>query len=75
MQPVHAVLAQVGGIEASQIFEIIKSGGWALSPFLFWLWLRESTERRSLQSKLDSLSERTLILMTELKGLFKGKPR
>jgi len=41
------------GVTSAQIFEIIKSGGWALSPFLFWLWLRSDSERRAVQDKLD----------------------
>jgi len=61
------------GVTSAQIFEIIKSGGWALSPFLFWLWLRSDSERRAVQDKLDNLSERTIVLMTELKGLLSGK--
>lgn len=60
-------------MEAGQILEIIKSGGWALSPFLFWLWWRSDTERRDTQSKLENLSERTIVIMTELKGLLSGR--
>lgn len=58
---------------AAEMFEYIKAGGGILSPFLFWLWLRSETERRSVQDKLDNLSERTIVLMTELKGLLSGK--
>lgn len=60
-------------MEASQILEIIKSGGWALSPFLFWLWWRSDSERRDIQQRLENLSERTITIMTELKGLLSGR--
>lgn len=59
-------------MEAASILEIIKSGGWALSPFLFWLWWRSDSERRETQLKLENLSERTIVIMTELKGLLSG---
>jgi len=56
-----------------QIFEIVQKGGWALSPLLFWLWWRSDMERRSLQVKLENLSERTITIMVELKGLLSGR--
>jgi hypothetical protein len=59
-------------MDAASILEIVKSGGWALSPFLFWLWWRSDLERRETQSKLENLSERTIVIMTELKGLLRG---
>ena len=59
-------------MDAGQMLEIIKSGGWALSPFLFWLWWRSDLERREIQSRLETLSERTIVIMTELKGLLTG---
>lgn len=55
------------------IMAIITAGGSALSPFLFYLWFTERAERREAQIKLGDLSERTLILMTELKGLVTGR--
>lgn len=58
---------------SAEILEIIKTGGWALSPFLFWLWLRSDSERRETQSRLETLSERTIVIMTELKGLLTGR--
>lgn len=59
-------------MDAASILEIVKSGGWALSPFLFWLWWRSDSERRETQVKLENLSERCIVVMTELKGLLSG---
>lgn len=58
---------------APEIFELLKVGGWALSPLLFYLLVDEKKERRATQAKLEDLSAKTLILLTELKGLVSGK--
>ena len=45
------------------------------SPALIFatLWWLERLERRATVAKLENLSERTLVLLTELKGLLSGK--
>lgn len=40
---------------------------------LFYLLVDEKKERRATQAKLEDLSAKTLILLTELKGLVSGK--
>lgn len=60
-------------MDAAAVFEMLKVGGWALSPLLFYLLLDEKKERRATQAKLEALSEKTMILLTELKGLVSGK--
>lgn len=60
-------------MDATAVFEMLKVGGWALSPLLFYLLLDEKKERRATQAKLEALSEKTMILLTELKGLVSGK--
>lgn len=58
-----------------EIWEVIKTGGWALSPLLFWLWLRSDTERQALQGKYEILAERTIEAMTELNNAVKSVDR
>lgn len=60
-------------MDAPAVFEMLKVGGWALSPLLFYLLVDEKKERRATQAKLEALSEKTMILLTELKGLVSGK--
>lgn len=45
------------------------------SPGLIFavMWWLERSDRKSAYAKLETLSERTLVLMTELKGLLSGK--
>lgn len=40
--------------------------------FAFFWWL-ERLDRKAAYAKLETLSERTLVLLTELKGLLSGK--
>lgn len=51
---------------------MVQKGGAALVPFLFWLYLSERSDRKDLQTKLDDLTDRSLIMLTELKGLITG---
>lgn len=45
------------------------------SPALIFaaLWWLERSDRKAASAKLETLSERTLVLLTELKGLLSGK--
>lgn len=45
------------------------------SPALIFaaMWWLERLDRREAYAKLETLSERTLVLLTELKGLLSGK--
>lgn len=45
------------------------------SPGLIFatLWFLERSERKAVSAKLETLSERTLVTLTELKGLLSGK--
>lgn len=45
------------------------------SPALIFaaLWWLERLDRKAASAKLETLSERTLVLLTELKGLLSGK--
>lgn len=54
-----------------EIWEVIKTGGWALSPLLFWLWWRSDTERQALQGKYETMAERTIEAMTEVSNAVK----
>lgn len=56
-----------------ELLDLIAKGGAALSPIFAFLWWLERSERIALQANLSSLSERTLVLMTELKGLVTGR--
>lgn len=51
--------------------EKLISGGPALIFATLW-WL-ERSDRKAVSAKLETLSERTLVLLTELKGLLSGK--
>lgn len=37
------------------------------------LWWLERSERKTVSAKLETLSERTLVTLSELKGLLSGK--
>lgn len=45
------------------------------SPALIFavMWWLERLDRKEAHTKLETLSERTLVLLTELKGLLSGK--
>jgi hypothetical protein len=45
------------------------------SPALIFaaMWWLERSDRKEAYAKLETLSERTLVLLTELKGLLSGK--
>lgn len=47
----------------------------AASPAVIFatMWWLERLDRKEAHAKLETLSERTLILLTELKGLLSGK--
>jgi hypothetical protein len=53
------------------ILEKIIAGGPAVIFGLLW-WL-ERSDRISKDLKLEQLTERTLVLLTELKGMITGK--
>lgn len=52
------------------IDKLISGGPAAIFATLWWL---ERSDRRAVSAKLETLSERTLVLLTELKGLLSGK--
>lgn len=67
-------------MNAAEVFEYVKNGGGYCAPLLlialFWM----NAERKDLLQKLEakstkveSLSERTIVVLTELKGLFGQK--
>lgn len=49
---------------------LAKYGPGAIFAIMWWL---ERSERVASQANLMSLAERTIVLMTELKGLITGK--
>jgi hypothetical protein len=51
--------------------EKVVAGGPAAILGLMW-WL-ERQDRKAAYAKLETLSERTIVLLTELKGLLSGK--
>lgn len=62
---------------AAEIFEFVKNGGGYCSPLLLialiWMERDRSDLLRKLEdksAKVDSLSERTITVLTELKGMF-----
>ncbi len=62
---------------AVEVFEYVKNGGGYCAPLLLVALIWMNSERKDLLSKLEaksakveSLSERTIIVMTELKTLF-----
>lgn len=65
---------------AAEIFEYVKNGGGYCAPLLLVALIWMNGERRDLLTKLEaksgkveSLSERTIIVLTELKGLLGHK--
>lgn len=52
------------------IDKLISGGPAAIFAALWWL---ERSDRKAASAKLEILSERTLVLLTELKGLLSGK--
>lgn len=56
-----------------ELLEYVKAGGGVLAPVFAYLWFTERSDRREVQGKLEHLSERTITVMTELKGLLTGK--
>lgn len=65
---------------AVEFFDYIKNGGGYCAPLLFAALLWMTKERNDLLEKLESksakvesLSERTIIVLTELKGLLSHK--
>jgi hypothetical protein len=57
--------------EWTGMLEKVIAGGPALIFAVLW-WL-ERTDRISKDLKLEQLTERTLVLLTELKGMITGK--
>lgn len=55
-----------------ELLDILQKGGAAIAPLLFWLYLSERSERKDLQAQLATLTERTITVMTELKGMLSG---
>jgi hypothetical protein len=57
--------------EWTGMLEKVIAGGPALIFAVLW-WL-ERTDRISKDVKMEQLTERTLVLLTELKGMITGK--
>jgi hypothetical protein len=53
------------------VLEKVIAGGPAM--IFGWLWWLERTDRISKDLKLEQLTERMLVLVTELKGMMTGK--
>jgi len=50
-----------------ELLEMIKAGGAALAPIFGILWWMERQRAQSLQDKLDHMTERVIVAMTETK--------
>lgn len=51
------------------IEKLLSAGPAAIFATMWWL---ERSDRKEASAKLETLSERTLVLLTELKGLLSG---
>lgn len=67
---------------AAEIFEYVKNGGGYCAPLLLAALIWMNSERKDLLTKLEaksakveSLSERTIILLTEFKGMLGHRGR
>jgi hypothetical protein len=66
---------------SAEIMEYIKASGGVCAPLLLvaLIWMNNErknalTKYENSNDKLQNLSERTLILLTEIKGLFGSRP-
>lgn len=66
--------------EAAEVFEYVKNGGGYCAPLLLIALLWMNAERKDLLAKLEakstkieSLAERTIVMLTELRGLLGHK--
>jgi glucose-6-phosphate dehydrogenase assembly protein OpcA len=53
----------------AELIEWVAKFGAMAAPILLFLWWDERTDRKTLQQKLDTLSERTITAMVEFKNL------
>jgi hypothetical protein len=51
-----------------ELMELIKAGGAAIAPIFAVLWWLERQDRTALQGKLDLMTERVIVAMTETKS-------
>lgn len=52
-----------------ELVEFVGKAGAVAAPIFLFLYWDERSQRRALQERLDILSERTVVAMTEMKGL------
>lgn len=64
-------------LSLGEVFEYVKAGGGICAPLLFvaLIWMNKEREKAvdkydKSNEKLQNLSERTLVLLTEIKALF-----
>ena len=50
------------------LMDMIKAGGAAMAPIFAVLWWLERSDRTALQGKLDHMTERVIVAMTETKA-------